>query len=207
MIGNWLNKGFIGLLVLATLLGLVLVAGCTGSEPSDTGAETAQVTEIAATSTPSASAATGTNEVVHYTTLMKYLPTAPSTGWNNGEPTGMQASDGGYTWSWASKSYDQAMGGDATVDIVIQDTDEALVGQMAAWDSYIEIETPTVSMKSTTVEGYPAWIVTDTESDTISQVVNIDDRFIVYTVITGGKEAYLTVFNGLIDFKGIAGLV
>ncbi|MBN1431523.1 MAG: hypothetical protein JW931_01990 [Methanomicrobiaceae archaeon] len=205
MDSNLFKKGIIGFLVLVLAAGLVLTAGCTGSPetaPADTGAGS----QATAESTASSSAPVSSGEVVHYTTLMQYLPTAPSTGWINGDATGMQASEGGYSWSWASKNYEQKMGGDAIVDIIIQDTNEAMVGQMAAWDSYVEIETPVMSMKKVTVEGNPGWVVTDTESDTISQIVNIGDRFIVYTVIEGGKEDYLTVFNGLTDFKGIAGL-
>lgn len=206
MDGNLVMKKLAGLLVLVIVFGLIFTAGCTGSSDtatSDSGAATAQQTQDTGASS---SVPVSSGEAVHYTTLINYLPTAPSTGWTNGEPVGMQATEGGYSWSWASKNYEQAMDGDAVVDIIIQDTNGAMVGQMAAWDSYVEIETPVMSMKKVTVEGNPGWVVTDTESDTISQIINIDDRFIVYTVIEGGKEAYLTVFNGLTDFKGIAGL-
>jgi len=199
------KKGLFGFLVLAVAIGLVITAGCTGSSDtttSDSGASSAQQTQDTGTSS---SVPVSSGEAVHYTTLIQYLPTAPSTGWTNGDPVGMQASDGGYSWSWASKNYEQKTS-DAVVDIVIEDTNNALVGQMAGWDSYMEIETPVMSMKSVTVAGYPGWVVTDTESDTISQIVKVDDRFIVYTVIEDGKEDYLTVFNGLTDFKGIAGL-
>lgn len=205
MNGNLFGKKIFGVLVLALSVGLLLTAGCTGSQgpPADTGI----ASERTGTPVPTQGAGQAAQgNMVHYTTLMNYLPTAPSTGWTNGEPAGMQASDGGYTWSWAARDYEQAMGGDAMVEIVIQDTNDSLVGEMAAWDSYMEVETPVMSMKQATVGGYPAWVITDTESDTITQIVNIDDRFIVYTWIEGGKADYLTVFNTLTDFKGIAGL-
>lgn len=204
MDGNLLEKGIFGFLVLAVALGLVFTAGCTGDSETATADTTSGTEEQGSSSTPAGQG--GSGEAVHYTTLKNYLPTAPSDGWTNGEATGMQASEGGYSWSWASKQYEQKMGGDAVIDIIIQDTNGALVGQMAAWDSYMEIETPVMSIKKVKVEGYPGWVVTDTESNTISQVINIDDRFIVYTVVEGGKEDYLTVFNSLTDFKGIAGL-
>lgn len=202
MDGILVMKKLAGLFVLIIISALIFTAGCTGTDTTaDTGAQT-EPTQV----TDSYSEPVSSGEVVHYTTLIQYLPTAPSTGWTSGEPTGMQASDSGYSWSWASRNYEQSKAGDAVVDIVIQDTNEAMVGQMASWDSYMEIETPTMSMKQVTVEGYPGWVVTDTESDTISQIVNIEDRFIVYTVVENGKEAYLTVFNGLTNFEGIAEL-
>ena len=202
MDNKMVEKGIFGFLVLAVAFGLVFTAGCTGS--SDTGpAETGTVAEEQGTSSSPSQGSSG--NVVHYTTLMNYLPTAPSTGWINGEAFGMQASEGGYDWSWASRNY-ELKNSDTIVDIVIQDTNSYDVGQMAAWYTYMEIQTPTMTMKKVTVEGNPGWVVTDTESDTISQVVNIDDRFIVYTIVENGKESHLTVFNGLTNFKGIAAL-
>jgi hypothetical protein len=183
---------------------IVLSAGCTGSKESapPQSEEQAQATAV------QGSAGTGTattGEVIHNSILKQYLPTATG-NWESGETTGIQVDDGMYKWSWASKTYEQKLGGEAVVDVIIQDTTGESVGYMASWDTYMEIDTPDMSMRKTTVQGFPGWIVTDKIDNVITQFVNVKDRFMVYTSISDGKEDYLTVFNTQTDLKGLSNL-
>ncbi|MDD4128064.1 MAG: hypothetical protein PHV39_10370 [Methanomicrobium sp.] len=186
------------------ILCIALSAGCTGTESSPSVSQT----EVQATATVSqdTSKTTGSLEVIHNSKLKEFLPTATN-NWESGEAIGLQTSDGESAWSWASKSYEQKMGGEAVVDIVIQDTAGEYVGYMASWDTYLVIDTPDMSMKQTTVQGFPGWIITDKENNVITQVINVKDRIIVYTSVTDGKEDYLTVFNNQMNLKGLSALV
>ncbi|MBN2734116.1 MAG: hypothetical protein JXQ82_04570 [Methanomicrobiaceae archaeon] len=183
---------------------VVLSAGCTGSGESapKQSEEQAQVTAVQG-STGTGTAATG--EIIHNSILKQYLPTATG-NWESGEAIGLQVDDGIYKWSWASKTYEQKLGGEAIVDVIIQDTAGESVGYMTSWDTYMAIDTPDMSMKKVTVQGFPGWIVTDKTDNVITQFVNVNDRFMVYTSVSDGKEDYLTVFNTQTDLKGLSNL-
>lgn len=185
---------FIILFVIA--IALFLSAGCTSEESSPV-----QTPETTA-GEQYAPAASG--EAVHYTELMKFLPTATS-NWDSGEPYGMQTSYEGGIWSWASNNY-MNKDGIASVDIVIQDTVGAIVGYQSVMESYFEIDTPEMKMEKVTIQGYPGWVVTDKMDDTYTQLIDINDRFIVWTQVTGGKKDYITVFNSMMNLKDLAAL-
>ncbi|WOF15645.1 hypothetical protein F1737_02555 [Methanoplanus sp. FWC-SCC4] len=198
------KNGLVIILVIITI-GIVLCSGCTGTD--DTQTESSGQSDIPKTEETTSAQETEktTVQTVHYTKLIEFLPTATG-NWEQEEPVGLQMTEADYAWSWASKGYDQKMGGDARVDIIIQDTGGYDVGYMAGWEGFIEFDSTEASFKSTTVQGYPAWIGIDKIENTIAQYVNVDDRFIVYTLVTDGKEDYLTVFNGLMNLKGLAAL-
>lgn len=184
--------------IILFIIGIALLfsAGCTSDEPSGV-----QVTETTVTAelTPPPS-----GETVHYTELIKFLPTATS-NWDTGEPAGMQLSDAAGSWSWAENQYINK-DGIATVDIVIQDTGGAIVGYQTVLDSYFEMDTPEMKIEKVTVQGYPGWLVTDKMEDTYIQLIDINDRFIVWTQVTGGKKDYITVFNSMMNLKNLAAL-
>jgi len=185
-------------LIILCILGIAMMIsiGCTSDEPA--GVEVTE-TKVTAEFTPTAS-----GEAVHYTVLMPFLPTSTS-NWDAGEPTGAQASYDEGSWSWASNEYVNK-DGIAMVDIVIQDTAGAMVGYQTIMDTYFEIDTPELKMEKETVQGYPGWVVTDKMDDTFTQLVDINDRFIIWTQVTGGKKDYITLFNSMMDLDGIAAL-
>jgi hypothetical protein len=190
-----------GLLVL--LVAIACIAGCTGS--SDSGA-----TPTTEASTPVTTAATGPTaggsvSAVHYSELIKFLPSATA-NWETGEKTGMMMSSGGEAWSWAEATYTQTTNPDTSVTVVIQDTAGMTEGYWAIWDTATVVDTPDFSWKSTTIKGYPAWEFADKTSDEYTLYVGINDRIMVYIDVSNGKKDYLTVFGNLIDFKGLAAL-
>jgi len=192
-----------GLIVL--LVAISCMAGCTGS--SDSGAE--PTTE---TSTPVVTAAEGNEattggsvSAVHYTELMKFLPSATA-NWEVGDKNGMMMSSGGEAWSWAEATYTQTTNPDTTVTVIIQDTAGMTEGYWTIWDTAVTVDTPDYSWKSTTVKDYPAWEFSDKTSDEYTLYVGINDRIMVYIDVSNGKKDYLTVFGNMIDYKGLAAL-
>jgi len=143
--------------------------------------------------------------VIHYTALLTYLP--PESSWEGEEPTGATATVQGQDWSWVERTYHPAGQEETTATVIIQDTAGMDVGYREAWETFITIDTPEISWKRVTVEGFPGWEVHDKIDDIYQQYVLIDDRIIVYLQIEGGKQAHLTVFNNNIDYQGLAALV
>jgi hypothetical protein len=184
-------------------IGLCLICGCTGESGRS------ETTTPTATPAGSATSPAGTGPVtaVHFTELYQFFPT-PTSNWVAEDPFGYSVAADGMSWSWAGRTYQHKVD-DIMVDIVIQDTAETREGYWEMWDTFSgSIDTPDISMKSTTVQGYPAWVVHDKAANTYTQFVAINDRFIVWTNVEGSsaKETHLTVFNNQMDIEGIGKL-
>ena len=160
-------------------------AGCTGSENPAPAQSGQQQTGDVQSSSETASKTSVT--AVHNSKLKEFLPTATN-NWESSDASGFQMDTDEFSWSWASKTYTQKLGGEAVVDVIIQDTAGEYVGYMESWDTNIEVETPDLTMKKTTVQGYPGWIINDKTENEIAQIVNVKDRFFVYTAVSDGKE-------------------
>ncbi|NYT06206.1 MAG: hypothetical protein GKC04_07565 [Methanomicrobiales archaeon] len=189
-------------LILIVLAGFCMVCGCSGdSAPEAT--PTPAATQTSAPTATSAPAAVG--KAVHYTELYRFFPT-PTSNWVSEDPAGMSMSSADGEWSFAQRIYTQKTNEDIVVDIVIQDTAGLDVGYLQAWESYVEVDTPEVSWKSTTVQGYPAWEFHDKMENVYTQTIAVKDRFIVWINLENGQQSYLTVFNTGIDLDGLAAL-
>jgi hypothetical protein len=202
MIQGTARKYCIVTLVVLLALGFGLTCGCTGgSDQQETPAATATPTDAG---TPSADTSAVT--AVHFTELYPFFPTLTS-NWVADDPQGYSMSAEGTSWSWAERTYEHKVD-DITIDIIIQDTANTRQGYWQVWDSFAMIDTPDISMKSVNVAGNPGWVVHDKASDTYTQYVAVDDRFLVWTNVEGSKakETQLTVVNTQMDFEGIASL-
>jgi hypothetical protein len=190
-------------LIMTVLIGFCMVSGCTGDSGSETSATPAATTAPAAQETgaggPSGASA------VHYTELYRFFPT-PTSNWIAGDPTGMKMDAGDGEWSFAQREYTQKNNPEIAVDIVIQDTAGMEVGYFQAWNTFYEMDTPEMSWRQITVKGYPAWEFNDKVENVYTQVIGINDRFIVWINIENGQQAYLTVFNTGMDIDGLAAL-
>jgi hypothetical protein len=188
-----------GALLLLLIAGSCIIAGCTEEQaPETTPAPTAQPTAAATTA---ASAPSGS--VVHYTELYGIFPTSTA-NWVADEPHGMTMSGTEGEWSFAQRTYTQKTNEDVVVDIVIQDTGGQQVGYSQAWNTYMEVDTPEMSWRRVTVQGYPAWEFHDKMENVYTQIISVDDRFFVWINIENGKQPYLTVFNTGLDLEGLA---
>ncbi|KQC04165.1 MAG: hypothetical protein APR53_03720 [Methanoculleus sp. SDB] len=189
-------------LIMTVLIGFCMVSGCTGDSGSETPA-----TPAATTVPPTQTSAGGPSaaSAVHYTELYRFFPT-PTSNWIAGDPTGFTMSDAEGEWSFAQRQYTHKTNSEIVLDIVIQDTAGMNVGYFQAWDSYVEMDTPEMSWKQTTVRGYPAWEFYDKMENSYTQIIAVNDRFIVWIYLENGQQSYLTVFNTGMDFDGLAAL-
>ncbi|NVO65912.1 hypothetical protein [Methanofollis tationis] len=187
-----------GLFVL--LVAIACMAGCTGSDSGAT-PTTQAPTPTAAGGAP----ASVSVSAVHYSELIKYLPSATA-NWETGDKNGGTMSSSEGAWSWAEVTYTQTTNPDTTVTVVIQDTAGMTEGYWTIWDTATVVDTPDFSWKSTTIKGYPAWEFADKTSDEYTLYVGINDRIMVFIDVSNGKKDYLTVFGNLIDFNGLAAL-
>jgi hypothetical protein len=201
MMKNYLRTLGMGALLLLLIAGSCIIAGCTGdSAPEATSAPTTQPTATATTSAPASS-----GEVVHFTKLYPFFPT-PTENWVAENPSGMTMSSAEGEWSFAQRTYTQQTNEEVVVNIVIQDTGGQQVGYSQAWNTYMEVDTPEMSWRHITVQGYPAWEFHDKMDNVYTQIIAVNDRFFVWINIENGKQAYLTVFNNGLDLKGLAAL-
>lgn len=192
-----------GLMVM--LIAIACISGCTGSSDSNAEPTTAASTPVATTAGDTGSSSGGEVSAVHYTELMKFLPSATS-NWEVGEKNGMMMSSGGEAWSWAEATYTQTTNPDTSVTVIIQDAAGTTEGYWSIWDTAVAVDTPDYSWKSTTIKGYPAWQFSDKTSDEYTLYVGVDERFMVYIDVSNGKADYLTVFGNMIDYSGLAAL-
>lgn len=189
-----------GLIVL--LVAIACMAGCTGS---DSGAAPATESQTPATTAAGGAPASGPVSAVHYTDLIKFLPSATA-NWEAGDKNGGTMSSGGEDWSWAEATYTQTTNPDVSVTVVIQDTAGMTEGYWTIWETATVVDTPDFSWKSTTIKGYPAWEFVDKTADEYTLYVGINDRIMVFIDVSNGKKDYLTVFGNMIDFNGLAAL-
>lgn len=195
------HSGRYAALISVLLVAIACMAGCTGSDSGPAPTETSAPATTAAGGAP----ASGPVSAVHYSELIKFLPSATA-NWEVGEKNGMTMSSGGGTWSWAEATYTQTTNPDVSVTVIIQDTAGMTEGYWAIWETAVTVDTPDFSWKSTTVKGYPAWEFVDKTGDEYTLYVGINDRIMVYIDVSNGKKDYLTVFGNMIDFKGLAAL-
>jgi len=204
---RFITGGVVALLLLVALS--CVISGCTGDEsPVDTPQAT-EATNMPANTEPDYS---GTDDrdsetgAVHYSKLEPYLP--DMTGeWISREVDGTTLTTSEGSWSLVSREYTQMTDDSVVVTVVIQDTAEMMgVGYWQMWDSMVTIDTTEMSWKSTTVDGYPAWVMHDKIEKEYIEYVNVDGRFFVFIDAENAKEDYLTTFNNAIDFGGIASL-
>lgn len=190
-----------GLLVL--LVAIACIAGCTGS--SDSGATPTTQAPTPTAGEGNGATSGGSVSAVHYTDLIKFLPSATA-NWESGDKNGMTMSSGGEDWSWAEATYTQTTNPDVSVTVVIQDTAGMTEGYWTIWETATVVDTPDFSWKSTTFKGYPAWEFVDKTADEYTLYVGINDRIMVFIDVSNGKKDYLTVFGNMIDFNGLAAL-
>jgi len=190
-----------GLFVM--LLAIACVAGCTGS--SDSGATPTTQASTPVTTAAGGATSGGSVSAVHYTDLIKFLPSATA-NWEAGDKNGGTMSSGSEAWSWAEATYTQTTNPDVSVTVVIQDTAGMTEGYWTIWETATVVDTPDFSWKSTTIKGYPAWEFADKTADEYTLYVGINDRIMVFIDVSNGKKDYLTVFGNMIDFNGLAAL-
>jgi PGF-CTERM protein len=151
-----------------------------------------------------ASAQERSAEVVHFNTLIGFLPRAPS-GWDGGEPFGQTFTSGEGTWSMAMESYTKSGNEDITADVGIMDSAYQQVGWWAAWQGFYSYESTDGYAKTVTVDGYPAWEAYTKDNNQYVLYVGINDRFIAF-INTNSDRDTLYDFADAIDFDGIADL-
>ncbi|GAB7016759.1 hypothetical protein [Methanogenium cariaci] len=189
---------------IVVLLSVCCVCGCT--DDSSAGGEIATPAQTAATTAQSSPQTSAPGEVVHYNTLIEYLPTMTN-NWIAGEKNGATMAYGGESWSMATADYTLKTDDTVVAQVVIQDTRGIEgAGYHEMWKNQMTIETPEMKMYTGTVDGYPAYFIENNEASEYTEIVSINDRFFVYVMIENGKPEYLTVFNSQIDFDGIADL-
>jgi len=200
---NGIQIGWKPAVCIVILLSVCFVCGCTDDSPAGGDATPAPTATPTAESAPQAFAP---GDVVHYSTLMEYLPTMTS-NWITGEKDGATMSYSGESWSQAYGDYTLKSDESVVGYVAIQDTRGIKgVGYSEMWQAKMTFETPEMKMYTGTAGGYPAYFVENSEENEYTEIVWIDDRFFVYVMIENGKPEYLTVFNNQIDFDGIAGL-
>ena len=143
-------------------------------------------------------------EAVHFSTLIEFLPDAPS-GWDGEEPFGMMYTIQDGTWSMATESYTKSGADDTTAEVGVMDSAFYQVGWLAAWRGFYEWESTEGYAKTTTVKGYPAWEAYTKDSGEYTLFVGINDRFMVF-ISTNSDEDTLYDFAKAIDYDGIAAL-
>ncbi|MBN1195291.1 MAG: hypothetical protein JXA08_08120 [Methanomicrobiaceae archaeon] len=188
---------------MTVLIGFCMVSGCSGDSGSATPATPAAT--MAPTARETGTGGPSGASAVHYTELYRFFPT-PTSNWIAEDPTGMTMSAADGEWSFAQREYTHKTNPEIVVDIVIQDTAGMEVGYFQAWDSFVTMDTPEMSWKQITVQGYPAWEFYDKTENVYTQVIGINDRFIVWINLENGNQNYLTVFNTGMDLKGLAAL-
>jgi PGF-CTERM protein len=151
-----------------------------------------------------ASAEAHTTQAVHFSTLIEFLPDAPS-GWDGGEPNGMMFTVEEGAWSMATESYTKSGAEDVTATVAITDYAFYTTGWSTAWGGLIAYETTEGYVKSVKVQGYPAWEVYGKETNDYGLHVGINDRFMVL-INTNSDKATLDDFANAIDYNGIAAL-
>lgn len=188
---------------ILVLLSVCFVCGCTDDSPAGGDATPVPTAAPTAESAPQASAP---GDVVHYSTLMEYLPTMTS-NWITGEKDGATMDYNGESWSQVYGDYTLKSDESVVGSVAIQDTRGIEgVGYYSMWQGKMTFETPEMKMYTGTAGGYPAYFIENLEDNEYSEIVWVNDRFFVYVMIENGKPEYLTVFNNQIDFDGIAGL-
>lgn len=155
-------------------------------------------------STAIASAEATATEAVHFSTLIEFLPDAPS-GWDGEEPFGMMYTIQDGTWSMATESYTKSGAEDTTADVGVMDSAFYQVGWWAAWQGFYTYESTEGYAKTVTVDGYPAWEVYGKETNDYGLYVGINDRFMVFINTNSDKDT-LYDFANAIDYDGIAAL-
>jgi PGF-CTERM protein len=143
-------------------------------------------------------------EAVHFSTLIAFLPDAPS-GWDGEEPFGMMYTIQDGTWSMATESYTKSGAEDTTAEVGVMDSAFYQVGWLAAWQGFYAYESTEGYAKTVTVDGYPAWVAYTKDSGEYTLFVGINDRFMVF-ISTNSDEDTLYDFANAIDYNGIAAL-
>jgi hypothetical protein len=180
------------------LLALALAAGCTsGSDgPAATPAATGTV----------APAGTGpSGGVVGHERLTPFVPRAAGSWTLEGDPEGSTMKDSnGRDYTWVTGTYARAGDENAQATLVISDNGDAATPLREQWQSFATIDTNEISMRQVTVDGQPAWRIIDKETNDVSMMVLVGDRFIVWVQVSDGSEADLDALVDAIDFAGLA---
>jgi PGF-CTERM protein len=155
-------------------------------------------------STAIASGAATTTDAVQFSTLIEFLPDAPS-GWTGEEPFGMVYTVEDGTWSMATENYAKSDTEDVTAAVVVTDYAFYTLGWTAAWKGFHAYETTEGYAKTVTVNGYPAWEVYTKDGGDYALYVGINDRFLAIITTNSDKDT-LYDFADKIDYKGIAAL-
>jgi len=199
-------------LAMVLLVVALIVAGCGGGDeettatptegPGQTATATPTGTEGPATTSPGGIPSPGDVDPVNFNQMIPYLPATPS-GWDAEDPDGFTGKFGEWWLSEADKEYtNQAT--DETVDVIIYDSAYYYgFGWFQLYEMAFEIESTDMYMRSTTVDGYPAWDIWE-DPDDYTQMVFVADRFMV--MVTAESEASIDLFSGLINYDGIASL-
>ena len=143
-------------------------------------------------------------EAVHFSTLIEFLPDAPS-GWDGEEPFGMMYTIQEGTWSMATESYTKSGADETNAEVGVMDSAFYQVGWLAAWQGFYEWESTEGYAKTTTVKGYPAWEAYTKDSGEYTLFVGINDRFMVFINTNSDKDT-LYDFANAINYDGIAAL-
>jgi PGF-CTERM protein len=143
-------------------------------------------------------------EAVHFSTLIEFLPNAPS-GWDGEEPSGMMYTIQDGTWSMATESYTKSGAEDTTAEVGVMDSAFYQVGWLAAWQGFYAYESTEGYAKTVTVDGYPAWEAYTKDSGEYTLFVGINDRFMAFINTKSDKDT-LYDFANAIDYNGIAAL-
>ncbi|WP_048145004.1 hypothetical protein [Methanosphaerula palustris] len=205
-------KKSLTLLLILILAGLMMIAGCTSSNPSQT---TTPVTTMTAGQSPTAAVGTtptaaqsGTSgQAVDVKTLNALFPPAPA-GWvTDQQPVGSTRLDqDNNAWTSSAATYVSTTNKETTASVTYQDTVGRQVGYKNIWNSFKDAETSDGYFKSTTIKGNPAWETHSIAGKTFGTWVSVNDRFMVYVSIQNGTKADYDAFINAIDFAGIAAL-
>ena len=153
---NGIQIGWKPAVCIVILLSVCFVCGCTDDSPAGGDATPAPTATPTAESAPQAFAP---GDVVHYSTLMEYLPTMTS-NWITGEKDGATMSYSGESWSQAYGDYTLKSDESVVGYVAIQDTRGIKgVGYSEMWQAKMTFETPEMKMYTGTAGGYPAHVM------------------------------------------------
>ena len=212
---------------MVTLLGLVLAAGCTGSESSDTGAETSSENNNQITGTACSSAYGTINGVVSDTTLMEFIPPAPE-GWIRETPTGEMFSDGEQLWSSVTAYYYllPGKGLDSNISVSVSIEDSSIFSEDYTAKDFYEFQESEegfdcsdLNFENIKIGDYYGSEFIKPDGGILLQSIQIPDnciekvRFSVNIRVidsinvnddSEGHHEYFQIFNDVIDYDAIA---